>query len=549
MKRSPGLKKTLKMRGLFRHIRDLILGEKSLRGNSGVPDGEGLIDQNSYAVIEVDSLLEVVDQAKTLIGKDVIHKVFSQQVLTPKQVDEKQQALRELAVDDELRAGLESLLTSAAKHENSFYRLLFSDFVGYLFSPDEDRLEEAGYGYKLFDEGSSFLPAVVDEAKKIKSPKSPYLKGLLDEIESFASTRPFKLMKGPVYSWLGKFYLKHEKAGKPAVKMRLTLFKPLLLPIIFLVTVFLPYILNVSIAQFTVFSLLPFILLVFYVPIVGDFDKDNFIIPLRRIFSRSEEVERVVSVIGQLDELMSYHLYAQKSVHSTILPTMRVSNNQYIDVKAAVNPVLGFSDEHYVANDFDTSQHNLAFFTGPNSGGKTAFCKTLAQIQLLSQVGCYVPAQSATLTIADKVFYQTPEINSLDHDVGRFGTELKRTRDIFKAATTNSLVILDELAEGTTHKEKLETSLMILEAFKRLGSLTILVTHNHELAEHYLDGNTAVFRQVEFDGERATHRFENGISVISHADLVARSVGFSKQDIERILEEKLAAVAHDDDAQ
>jgi DNA mismatch repair ATPase MutS len=152
-----------------------------------------------------------------------------------------------------------------------------------------------------------------------------------------------------------------------------------------------------------------------------------------------------------------------------------------------------------------------------------------------------VPAEAARLTVADRVFYQTPEINSLDHDVGRFGTELKRTRDIFIAATPNSLVILDELAEGTTHKEKLETSLMILEAFKKLGSLTILVTHNHELAEHYLDGDLAVFRQVEFDGERPTHRFVNGVSIVSHADLVARSVGFSKEDIERILKEKLLA--------
>lgn len=140
-----------------------------------------------------------------------------------------------------------------------------------------------------------------------------------------------------------------------------------------------------------------------------------------------------------------------------------MANSHFIQVEGAVNPVLGFSDDTYVPNDFDSSQHNLAFFTGPNSGGKTAFCKTLAQVQLLSQAGCYVPASFATLTVADKVYYQTPEINSLDQDVGRFGTELKRTRDIFTAATPHSLVILDELAEGTTHKEKLETSLIILK--------------------------------------------------------------------------------------
>ncbi|HIL93413.1 MAG TPA: DNA mismatch repair protein MutS [Cycloclasticus sp.] len=536
------LKKTPKMRELFRHIRKLMLDEETLRGNSGVPDGDGLIDHNSYAVIEVDKLLDTVDHAQTLVGKDTLHKAFSQHVLTPVEIEAKQQALKELAEDDELRASVDQLLKKAAENEGSFYRLLVSNFVGFIYSPDEDRLEQAGYGYRLYDQASTFLPKVVEEAKEIKQPKSAYIQGLLDELKQFVETRPYKLMAGPVYMLLGKFLLKDERSWRtPAIKLRTSFFKPMMFPLVFLISVLMPYILNISMAQFTVFSLIPFIILVFYVPLVGDFDKHSFIIPLRRLFARSSEVERAVQVIGQLDELMSYHLYAEKCVYKTILPNMVVADRQYIEIESAVNPVLGFADKQYVANDFDTSQHNLAFFTGPNSGGKTAFCKTLAQIQLLSQVGCYVPAEAARLTVADRVFYQTPEINSLDHDVGRFGTELKRTRDIFIAATPNSLVILDELAEGTTHKEKLETSLMILEAFKKLGSLTILVTHNHELAEHYLDGDLAVFRQVEFDGERPTHRFVNGVSIVSHADLVARSVGFSKEDIERILKEKLLA--------
>lgn len=534
------MKQEKKMRTLFRRLRAVMMGEESLRGNSGAPDGEGLIDQDSYDVIEVDNLLDVVDHTQTLVGKDVLHKAFSQQILTPEQIKAKQEALRELSDDDELRDGLGSLLETAAEYEDSFYRLLFSTFVGFIFSPDENRLEEAGYGYRMYARAMKFFPGIVEKKNSMKEPKSAYLKNLLDELTAFSTVRDYKLMQGPVYMLLGKFMLADERTSKAlGIKLRLSLFKPVLIPVLFVVTILMPYILNVSIAQFTVFALLPFVLLVFYVPMVGDFDKDNFILPLRRIYSRSSDVERTVQVIGQLDELMSYHRYAENSAHKTVLPTMKEAERQFIHVEGAVNPVLGYSDKSYVPNDFDTSKHNLAFFTGPNSGGKTAFCKTLAQIQLLSQVGCYVPVDSAVLTVSDRVFYQTPEINSLDHDVGRFGTELKRTRDIFKEATPRSLVILDELAEGTTHKEKLETSLMILEAFKRLGSLTILVTHNHELAEHYLDGDLAVFRQVEFDGQRPTHRFVSGISVISHADIVARSVGFSKEDIERMLQEKL----------
>lgn len=528
------------MRQLFSHIRDIMLGDKTLRGNAGVPDDQGIISASSYDVIEVDGLLDVVDHAKTLVGKETIHTSFTQNNPTAEQIKQKQDALRELAEDSDVNVGIESLLNTSVEYEDSFYRLLFAEFTGFLFAPEPSRLEEAGYGYRLFEKGTKFLPEAIEQAKNIKQPKSQYLSGLLAELVSYSDSREYKLMRGPVYMLLGNFLLEDEKTWRtPAIKLRLNLFKPALLITLFLVTIAMPYILNISMAQFTVFALIPFVLMVFYVPMVGDFDKDAFIIPLRRIFARSEATEKAVKVIGLLDELMSYHQYSKNCVHKTVLPTINVHDQHVINIKSAVNPVLGFSDINYVPNDFDASRHNLAFFTGPNSGGKTAFCKTIAQIQLMAQVGCYVPAEQATLSIADRVFYQTPEINSLDQDVGRFGTELKHTRDIFISATSNSLVILDELAEGTTHKEKIETSLMILGAFKALGALTLLVTHNHELAESYKDGDRAVFRQVEFDESRPTHRFVEGVSIISHADIVARSVGFSTKDIARILEEKL----------
>lgn len=534
------MKQKPKMRPLFVHLRQLMLGERRLRGTDDAVNIDGLVDQDSYQVIEVDSLLDVVDHTQTLVGKDLVHKVFSSQRLTLAEIELKQQALKELSEDASLREGLDLLLKNAATAERSFYKLLFADFVGLVFTPESTKLEEAGYGYRLYKAAQGFLPKVMSDAALLKPTKSPYLQGLLNELEVLADTRVFKLMKGPVYMWLGRFLLKHERSWKTlAIKLRLSVYKPVLVPLLFLTMISIPYILNITMTQFTVFSLLPFILLLFYVPMVGDFDKDAFIVPLRRLFARSADVERAVLVVGRLDELMSYQRYAEENPQPVILPVILPSSRQYIKVDAAINPVLGFTDKNYVANDFDNRSQHLTFFTGPNSGGKTAFCKTLVQIQLLSQVGCYVPASTAVMSLSDRLFYQTPETNSLDHDVGRFGTELKRTRDIFQAATPRSVVILDELAEGTTHKEKLETSLMILEAFKRLGSLTILVTHNHELAEHYAQGNGATFRQVEFDGEFPTHRFIDGISMISHADLVARSVGFSKQDIERMLKEKL----------
>lgn len=529
------------MRSLFFHIKEIMLGNKKLRGNEDVPAGKGLISAPSYDVIEIDNLLDVVDHTKTLVGKQTIHTAFTQTSLTADEIKERQDALRELAEDDEILAGLENVLDKAVKHEDSFYRLLLSEFTGFMSSPRRAKLEESGYGYRIYIKGTKLLPLVVEQVKKIKPPKSQYLKNLLSELASFADTKECRLMRGPVYMQFRRFSTKEEKKlFTPAIKFRLGLFKPALIIILVLITMFMHSLLSdQDAAYFTLFLVIPFVFLVFYIPIIGDFDKESFIIPLRNIYVESERTEKAIRAIGLIDELMSYHHYAKNCVHKTVLPRMTQEGQHVIDIKNAVNPVLGFSGSQYIPNDFDASKHNLVFFTGANSGGKTAFCKTIAQIQLLSQVGCYVPAEQAHLSIADKVFYQTPEINSLDQDVGRFGTELKHTRDIFSEATPNSLVILDELAEGTTHKEKIETSLMILDAFKKLGSLTLLVTHNHELLEPFKENNRALFLQVEFTEGKPTHRFIEGVSFISHADLVARKVGFSKDDIARMLEEKL----------
>jgi DNA mismatch repair protein MutS len=173
--------------------------------------------------------------------------------------------------------------------------------------------------------------------------------------------------------------------------------------------------------------------------------------------------------------------------------------------------------------------------TGPNSGGKTAFCKTVTQIQVLAQIGGYIPAKTATLTVADKVFYQVPEISHLDDGEGRFGTELKRTKDIFLASTAKSLVVLDELSEGTTFEEKMEASSNVLNGFYRKGNSTILITHNHQLVDQFAKAGTGNAKQVEFANDAPTYRLIPGISRVSHADRVAKKIGFSKEDIDNYL--------------
>jgi DNA mismatch repair ATPase MutS len=82
--------------------------------------------------------------------------------------------------------------------------------------------------------------------------------------------------------------------------------------------------------------------------------------------------------------------------------------------------------------------------------------------------------------------YHAPMFDSITEEEGRFGTELRKTRDMFFKATPRSSVILDELAEATTFEKRLEISYAILNGFDKIRSTTVLVTHNHQLASRFL---------------------------------------------------------------
>jgi DNA mismatch repair ATPase MutS len=278
--------------------------------------------------------------------------------------------------------------------------------------------------------------------------------------------------------------------------------------------------------------------MLFAMPIVGSLDRDKIIYPLRDNMKKSDALQQVLALFGQLDELLALHRYAQKFGTATVLPDLVETPQHWLTLQAVRNPILAFENPDYVPNDIKIGQENLLFITGPNSGGKTAFSKTLAQVQMMAQIGSYVPAEKAELCTAQLISYQTPEFNRLGDSEGRFGTELQHTKRIFLATTPRSLVILDEIAEGTTQTEKVEIASNVLQGFHKIGNTTILITHNHELVERFQNDGMGCFRQAEFIHDTPTYKLIDGISKVSHADRIASRIGFGKDDIARYLGDK-----------
>lgn len=507
----------------------------------------GVLDVKTFNAIETDALFDEINRAETWIGQSVLYRSLAKPTHNAQLLQKKQEALRELADNPELHAALERFVKQMVAGEESLYYLLYGEFNGGLATDDPknktEKLEFGGYGYHQFIDGTQFAVDLVEEADALPPVRSAYLRELIQAIVDFGNSRTYALMHGPIYVIDGKFKTSKEKPRYlPVPRFRPTMFK------------WLPMLIFVSIVSGLYFffqnmwaelgeTYIGYGILILTVPMIPivlqaicSSDLKSVIYPLQKLFRKSPELAKAMESLGMIDELLSLHRYAKSVEGEMTLPEILAAGQHSLTVSNARNPLLARIQPDYVPNDIKLDAANrLLIITGPNSGGKTAYCKTIVQIQLLGQTGGYVPASHARLVPAEHIFYQVPEPGRLDEGMGRFAHELKQTREIFFNSTPLSLVILDELAEGTTFEERMTLSEYVLKGFHQLGATTILVTHNHELCERLSGEGIGSYLQVEFLPEGPTHRLIPGISHVSHADRVASALGFSKEDVEKHL--------------
>jgi hypothetical protein len=508
---------------------------------------KGVLDPKTFVAIETDQLFDSLNHAVTHAGQSVLYRSLARPGIDADVTRKKHEALRELESDPGLCKALQQFVEAMAGGEECLYQLLYGTFTGGLAIANsragKDEMEFSGYGYHQFVDGTGFVIDMVEAVETLPQPKSAYLQGLFGAIRDFGNTRTYSLMRGPVYSVDGKFRTRDEKPPYlPIPRFRPSMIKPLpmfgALAAIAAALYFFQSVLagfGISYLSYGILVLAVLVLPVLLIAIAAS-DRDSVIYPLRKLFKNSPELAHLLETLGMIDELLSFHRYSLTFGGKMVLPEILERERHFLSVAEARNPLLAKTNPGYVPNDIlldDTGR--LLVITGPNSGGKTAYCKTVVQIQLLGQIGCYIPAAAAQLALAEHIFYQVPDPGHLAEGIGRFGHELKRTREIFFSATAGSLVVLDELSEGTTFEEKMELSEYVLAGFYKLGASTLLVTHNHELCERLQERGMGRYLQGEFLPEGPTYRLIPGVSTVSHADRVAAALGFSKEDVEKYL--------------
>ena len=199
-----------------------------------------------------------------------------------------------------------------------------------------------------------------------------------------------------------------------------------------------------------------------------------------------ERIQKTAKAIARLD------VYASLSVVSERNHYVRPKLNEkgIIDIKEGRHPVVEqmISNDLFIANDtfLDNGSHCISVITGPNMAGKSTYMRQSALIVLLAQIGCFVPALSANIGIVDRIFTRVGASDDLASGQSTFMVEMNEVANILRNATSNSLLILDEIGRGTSTFDGLSIAWAVIEHIsnrKLLGAKTLFATHYHELTE------------------------------------------------------------------
>lgn len=249
------------------------------------------------------------------------------------------------------------------------------------------------------------------------------------------------------------------------------------------------------------------------------------------------ELQRTAKVISEIDVLSSFALVSEK--YNYIRPI--ITNGNEIKVLNSRHPVVErvLKGEEYVPNDIVMDNNtDILLITGPNMAGKSTYMRQLGIIAIMAQIGCFVPAEEATLPIFDKIFTRIGASDDLVSGESTFMVEMMEASRAIKYATRNSLILFDELGRGTATFDGMSLAQAILEyVANKIKCKTLFSTHYHELTD--MEKNIPNLKNkhvsaVEENGNITfLHKVKDGSVDKSYGINVAKLAGLPDEVIDR----------------
>ncbi|ENV43650.1 DNA mismatch repair protein MutS [Acinetobacter schindleri] len=238
-------------------------------------------------------------------------------------------------------------------------------------------------------------------------------------------------------------------------------------------------------------------------------------------------LQMMSSAIAQIDLLCNFAHQARLRNWSR----PKYSPEIGLKIQAGRHPVVeALSKTAFTPNDTQLDyQHRMAIITGPNMGGKSTFMRQTALIALLAYCGSYVPAQAVTLGPIDRIFTRIGSADDLSTGKSTFMVEMTETSQILHHATSQSLVLMDEVGRGTSTYDGLSLAwACVLDLTRRIQCLCLFATHYFELtelaSESGIDNYHVTAREVN-GNLILLHKVQQGPASQSHGLQVAKLAG------------------------
>lgn len=197
-------------------------------------------------------------------------------------------------------------------------------------------------------------------------------------------------------------------------------------------------------------------------------------------------IQKTAKAVAQIDVFASLATVAEQNNYCR----PKLNEKGLIDIKDGRHPVVErmIQNEMFVANDtyLDNGSNRVSIITGPNMAGKSTYMRQSALIVLMAQIGSFVPAKSAKIGIVDRIFTRVGASDDLASGQSTFMVEMSEVANILRNATSNSLLILDEIGRGTSTFDGLSIAWAVVEHISNprlLVAKTLFATHYHELTE------------------------------------------------------------------
>ncbi len=249
----------------------------------------------------------------------------------------------------------------------------------------------------------------------------------------------------------------------------------------------------------------------------------------------TKSLQQLADKISTIDCLLAF---AEVSVkYNYVRP--EISLKREVNIVEGRHPVIEtFLKDEYVKNDVIINSYNTILITGPNMSGKSTYMRMLALIVIMAQIGCFVPAKSATLMIFDAIFTRIGASDDLISGQSTFMVEMLEANFAIKNATKDSLILFDELGRGTSTYDGMALAQAIIEyVHEKIGCVMLFSTHYHELV--LLDKTLKHLKNVHVDAKESKggvvflHKVLDGGADKSYGINVASLAGLPRSLIER----------------